>query len=209
VLVPEPVNIRERNLRCRMFYDSSPRRAHHGPKDCCSARGLYHAPWCRYRDAENPLKEGPMAEPVDDLLDGDGYPTDYALQRLADWPLLAEGTEVHDFMGFIVFAKSLWHLPEWGWSEVRDRDGGLHLYISTGGWSGNEDVLDAMEKNALFGLIFEGRQRGGHYHLMVPAHFMPGVAEPADASLSNSDGDTHEGSTPSPGTNLPTPVGQD
>ncbi len=82
----------------------------------------------------------------------DEYPEDEDLEKLKVWPH-------DDFDGWMAFAKSIWWMPDWGWSE---EDGTYS--ISTGGWSGNESILSAMRHNfALWGIHWYNHRTGGHY----------------------------------------------
>ena len=103
----------------------------------------------------------------DEFLDDDGYPTESALQLLERWHWA-------DAKGWFEFAKSIWWSPDWGWHET---EGGedrwlnqelppdAHRYhISTGGWSGNEAVIRAMQSNSfMWALNWVQSRRGGHY----------------------------------------------
>lgn len=86
-------------------------------------------------------------------MDSDGYPEDDELARLREWPL-------DDPEGWLDYAGELWHYPAPYWHKQ-----GRVYYISTGGWSGNEDVLQAMVSNPLWSLCFVAQLRGGHYVL--------------------------------------------
>jgi hypothetical protein len=66
--------------------------------------------------------------------------------------------------------ESIWHLRSWGWSEgeeYHDWDKGSQVYrynISTGGWSGNESIIGALQSNSLlWALTWVQSRRGGHY----------------------------------------------
>lgn len=80
------------------------------------------------------------------------YPTEEELKKIQEWP-------VEDFHGLMAFVKSLWAFDSWGWSQEGD------LYrISTGGWSGNEDIIGALQENTIFWLFYwQQSARGGHY----------------------------------------------
>ena len=96
-----------------------------------------------------------------DMVDGDGYPTDAALWCVENWPW-------DDQRGWFDFINSIWWMPEWGWTEVDEPgwdDEVEHLIkMSTGGWSGNESVILAMQKNnMLWYLTWVQSRRGGHY----------------------------------------------
>lgn len=103
--------------------------------------------------------------------DEQGYPTDAALDRIATWII---GT-LHDLEDAMDFAGRLWYYPnawqkEVGWLDPED--GGrpcLRYVFSTGGWSGNESVVGAIEKNALLQMLGAWSwRRGGHYEYRFP-----------------------------------------
>ena len=98
-----------------------------------------------------------------ELLDDDGYPTNAALDIIRLW-------HWSDIKGWFEFVKSVWYSPSWGWSEglePHDYEKNKEVYryhISTGGWSGNEGVIAAMQENdMLWSLTWVQSRRGGHY----------------------------------------------
>lgn len=102
-----------------------------------------------------------------EVLDEDGYPTDYAF-------LLVEKWHWDDPIGWFKFIESIWHLRDWGWHEedVPDqyrKDELVREYkISTAGWSGNEDLIKSMKKNImLWNTLWVQSRRGGHYTFQV------------------------------------------
>lgn len=97
------------------------------------------------------------------MLDDDGYPTEVALWCVENWPW-------DDPKGWFWFLRSIWWNAEWGWSEGNlphewEPDTMVYTYkISTGGWSGNESIIHAMESNhMLWGFTWVQSRRGGHY----------------------------------------------
>lgn len=88
--------------------------------------------------------------------DADGYPTAGMLSKIATWP----GGKHPDWSDFFAYIKAAWAYAEAGyWKE---KDGVYEL--STAGWSGNESIIDAMEKNFVFWpLMWHSSTRGGHY----------------------------------------------
>jgi hypothetical protein len=103
---------------------------------------------------------------MSEWLDEDGYPTDEALEEIKNW---------HYDKGWISlmeFVKSIWWAADWGWREENTE--GLYgittitYYISTGGWSGNESLIYALQENTAFWMMnwFQS-QRGGHYIFKV------------------------------------------
>lgn len=96
---------------------------------------------------------------MSDLLDSDGYPTDAALARLRDWPTT-------DLPGAFAFAAELWKYPDYF------KIGTEEIEAHTGGWSGNESVVGAMQDNLmLWTLCWKESRRGGHYKFEIPVNF--------------------------------------
>lgn len=106
----------------------------------------------------------------EESLDEDGYPTDEALNYIEtfDW----QKGDVHELFAFI---RSIW--TSWGywvesgnWIESFVEDSKfegmnyMRYEFSTAGWSGNEEIIDALKKNvSLWNLCLESYRRGGHY----------------------------------------------
>lgn len=97
-----------------------------------------------------------------DMLDEDGYPTDAALDVIKLWHLT-------DARGWFKFIENLWMQRDWSWKEKDEphdyKDKIVHrYYVSTGGWSGNEDLIRAMQKNhMMWNFNWLESRRGGHY----------------------------------------------
>jgi hypothetical protein len=97
---------------------------------------------------------------TDDMLDDDGYPTAAAEKTIAAWSYT-------DFRGLMEYVRQAWHFGDWGWNESDETIDGkaVRRYnISTGGWSGNETLIDALQDNRLFWMMcWQQSRRGGHY----------------------------------------------
>lgn len=97
-----------------------------------------------------------------EFLDEDGYPTEEALDKIANW-------DCNDHEGWFKFIESIWHLRSWGWTELIEEDEIFkrkvkRIYISTAGWSGNESIIESMkENNILWSVYWYSSTRGGHY----------------------------------------------
>jgi hypothetical protein len=88
----------------------------------------------------------------DDLLDDYGYPTEYALELIMTWP-------TDDFQGMMEFVASIWYYPDH--IEPVEED---QWRCTTGGWSGNEEIIAAMQANQIWWMLnWYSSQRGGHY----------------------------------------------
>ena len=75
----------------------------------------------------------------------------------------------HPVNEFLTYLESIWWMPAWGIRRTQRR-----LYLSTGGWSGNEDIMGALEGNdVFFGLYWVSSRRGGHYVFDVPRRASP------------------------------------
>lgn len=103
-----------------------------------------------------------------EMLDDDGYPTEACLDVIELW-------HWSDPKGWFKFIESCWHLRSWGWKEEDEphewkeleqyKDRMVHrYYISTAGWSGNESIIRAMQRNdMMWYLNWVQSRRGGHY----------------------------------------------
>jgi len=87
-----------------------------------------------------------------DFFDGDGYPTQKALLEVSRYNCLEEGIK-----GYLDLIKNLWSYPDR--FVLKDNI----LYLSTGGWSGNEDVISTMKNNFFWFLCHIKWKKGGHY----------------------------------------------
>lgn len=90
-----------------------------------------------------------------ELFDEDGYPTQEALLEVSRFD------SVKDIDGFLALIKSLWSYPD------RFCLTGDELYLSTGGWSGNESVIEAMKQNFFFFIAHTQWKRGGHFWFSI------------------------------------------
>lgn len=93
-------------------------------------------------------------------MDKQGYPTDEELE-------IIKHLDGKDFDADVEKIQALWIYPESIYTTVEadlDGDDITVLNVSTGGWSGHEDVIDALQSNHLWWALYwlESR-RGGHY----------------------------------------------
>jgi hypothetical protein len=81
------------------------------------------------------------------------YPTKEQLQIIRDWP----SSDLHGLMWFI--KSELWHWPDY---IFENENGQWELH--TGGWSGNEEIIAALDDNLMFWMLhWYQSARGGHY----------------------------------------------
>jgi hypothetical protein len=84
-------------------------------------------------------------------MDEDGYPTEETLDRLKNW-------DYKDIPGLFDFITSLWIYENY-WNYENDE-----LHISTGGWSGHEELIAALKENSMVWILsWVQSRRGGHY----------------------------------------------
>lgn len=86
-------------------------------------------------------------------MDADGYPDDDDLQKIKDWNI------AQDPVGLIEFLRSIWWMPSWGFKKTRHK-----LELHTGGWSGNESIIEVLQGTPFWYIYWESSRRGGHYY---------------------------------------------
>lgn len=108
---------------------------------------------------------------MSDWLDQDGYPTDEALEHIKTLGKL-DGDIKARTEEFIAFVRSIWHWPEWGFHE-REGENIVGrkcrvIELHTGGWSGNESVIDAMHGTFFWFFYWRRSDCGGHFYFELP-----------------------------------------
>jgi hypothetical protein len=89
------------------------------------------------------------------------YPTQEDLDILSKWDF-NQGS-IKDFLDFL---ESSWWMADWGFKLSGKRV--LKLQLHTGGWSGNEDIIDAIQKQFIFwSMCWTETHRGGHYYFKI------------------------------------------
>ena len=89
------------------------------------------------------------------------YPSEKELKTIKEWDVLKK--PVADLLEFI---KSIWWTPDWGF-KLKGKEV-LRLELHTGGWSGNEDIIRALQDNLMFfTLYWQKTYRGGHYYFEI------------------------------------------
>lgn len=100
--------------------------------------------------------------------DKDGYPTEEELKTIEKWDL-----SKHKVQDLLEHVRECWWQAEWGFDLDRtstySKSPALRLELHTGGWSGNEEIIGALQANLLFwALYWEKSERGGHYTFKIP-----------------------------------------
>lgn len=91
--------------------------------------------------------------------DGAGYPTDAAVMAIEDWPF----TDVWNLMEFVA---GLWRYEKYVTRSKASR----RWRFATGGWSGNETLICALQNNFVFwSLCWLKSERGGLHVFEIPS----------------------------------------
>jgi hypothetical protein len=101
----------------------------------------------------------------------DDYPDQEDLDRIESWPYT-------DLPALMAFVADLWF--DYGWFRCcptkimfdgrleDDPDDGHRWCCATGGWSGNEEIVSALERNTMFwALCWAASLRGGYFEFEV------------------------------------------
>ncbi len=86
------------------------------------------------------------------------YPTEEELQKLQNWDV------IKDLKGFIEYSESLWNM-NYGVFEIW----GDNLKLVTGGWSGNEDIINYLP--SMFNMLYWKKSERGGLHLFDKIKF--------------------------------------
>jgi len=86
----------------------------------------------------------------------DNYPDEEQLAKIKAWPY-------DDFQGLVDFCIAIWTFKDWATRKGRS------CRFATGGWSGNEDIIEALQENHLFWMsCWESSHRGGLFKFKLP-----------------------------------------
>ena len=97
-----------------------------------------------------------MADRKRPTFDRDRYPTEETLQAIREWPQ-------DDRRGLAEFVCEAWTYDNYRTLGERS------LELHTGGWSGNESLISALQDNHVFWFMcWLKSERGGHYWFELP-----------------------------------------
>lgn len=90
------------------------------------------------------------------VLGDDGYPTDDALDVIEHWPYRS------GWVPLMAAIRRIWRIGNW--AEVDVVDPRRQFTLTTGGWSGAENIIRALERNVLFwSCCWVSSHRGGKH----------------------------------------------
>jgi hypothetical protein len=108
------------------------------------------------------------------MLNQDGYPTNATLRRVEKWKIRNHV----ELLALFEYIRQNWWAADWGFHHT-EQEVNLtyanatckkkhHFQLSTGGWSGNEDMVHSMRKNYVFwSMTWRVHKAGGHYDFEV------------------------------------------
>ena len=95
------------------------------------------------------------------MLDIDGYPDEESLEAIRNWDIQKQGVD-----GLLELVRE-----NTNWADRQIGLSGKHVLrfeYHTGGWSGNEEVIDALQQNFMFwATSWVKHTAGGHYYFKI------------------------------------------
>jgi hypothetical protein len=96
------------------------------------------------------------------FLDYEGYPTQEYLEWLKAYPF----TTASDWIEFVKVIMDNWQFE--GCKLRRPYKGKRTFVLHTWGWSGNEEIIAALQENTFFFLFHTEWHAGGHFYFEIP-----------------------------------------
>ena len=106
--------------------------------------------------------------------DKHGYPTNKELKELGKmtWVILGKqkpvsfnGEHIQDILDYL---EDIWWCSERQMKYYK-RKGKIYLQLHTGGWSGNEEIINLLHGTMFWHLWWIKTIRGGHYYFEIEA----------------------------------------
>jgi hypothetical protein len=94
------------------------------------------------------------------------YHTEKELKEIQNW-------DIKDAHNLVKRLRDMWEyknyfIENWGLDRIHKKKPVLLLELHTGGWSGNEDIIEALQRHKLFWLMWWCKEeRGGHYYFEI------------------------------------------
>lgn len=115
---------------------------------------------------------------MDPTFDKHGYPTDATVEALANWSVEPPGSVAEHIDEALDFLTAAWNdayglirhdLTEHEAALIRAEPGRRYVALATGGWSGNECLIGALERNlVVWSFCWRLSAIGGLYILRYP-----------------------------------------
>lgn len=94
------------------------------------------------------------------MLDQNGYPDKASLRKIKKWDIWEKGIK-----GLLDLVEENTH-----WSDRQIHISGkrvIRFEYHTGGWSGNESVIEALMQTSFWFMFWQKSTRGGHYYFKI------------------------------------------
>lgn len=92
-------------------------------------------------------------------MDKEGYPTKGELYNISNWRVVTK----ESLLDLINYVRERWKYVHMGYFKLSGKNV-IQLELHTAGWSGNESVLGALERNKLFWIMgWKKSTVGGHF----------------------------------------------
>ena len=108
---------------------------------------------------------------INPMFDDDGDPGESTLKQMKDYSF-------NQFTNLIGLLSDIWHWRDYvkitgisfsnSYQEQKQGRLFLDLKIATGGWSGNELIINYLKRTPFWDVCFEMHERGGIYYFKVP-----------------------------------------
>lgn len=108
-----------------------------------------------------------MSEHVSPTFDEDGYPDKWTLAQVSAWPIKTNA-DIGELLEYVSEAWRYQFCIETGSDERSYGEAVPWIEVATHGWSGNEDLVSALQENRLFWCSCWSRSyRGGRYRFIT------------------------------------------
>lgn len=89
------------------------------------------------------------------------YPNSTELEKISKWRLMC--LSIDNFEKFLSYLETIWNNCDSYEFEYK----GNKIELHTGGWSGCEDIINALKKTEFWFLFWQKSIRGGHYYFTI------------------------------------------
>lgn len=99
-------------------------------------------------------------------MDNEGYPENKELKLIKEW-------DYKDVFNLMNYVEDCWWTSSWGYKKYWKIDyigkrNVLHIELHTGGWSGNESIINSLLENNFVNILWYAEwKRGGHYKFII------------------------------------------
>jgi len=98
-------------------------------------------------------------------MDSEGYPEEHELDLIEKW-------DYRDVFNLLEYVKERWcyndcFRTKWEKDRLQHKYHVLSLELHTGGWSGNEDIINSLMRNGMFAIWHTKWEVGGHWYFEI------------------------------------------